>query len=195
MNPRLKSVQKLSLATDLWQVCSVMKNPWANLSLTVAALLWSSCAYNQQRLVLDPVGPSPQASGTGTTGALVVFSAYEVTAPGVGDFEHRHHYSDYRILSENGKTLQTVHNDCGTVMREAARVQLPAGKYRVAASSNGYGTVIVPVVIATNRTTVLHLEGGYSWPTDTMFNQANSVRLPDGEVVGWRASADNERAP
>jgi hypothetical protein len=165
-----------------------MKNLWTYLSLTGAALLWSSCAYNQHSLVLNPVGPSPQVSGNSTTGTLVVFSAYEVTSPGVGDFEHRHHYSDYKILSEDGKPVQTVHNDIGTVVKEASRVQLPAGKYRVAANSNGYGTVIVPVVIATNRTTVLHLEGGYSWPSDTAFNQANSVRLPDGEIVGWRAT-------
>ena len=67
-------------------------------------------------------------------------------------------------------------------------MRLPAGKYRVAASSNGYGTVIVPVVIANNRMTVLHLEGGYSWPNETAFNEANSVRLPDGEIVGRRAA-------
>jgi hypothetical protein len=156
--------------------------------LLTAAALWSGCAFGPHGMVLEPVGPSPLASGSSTTGTLVVFSAYEVTAPGIGDFEHRKHYSDYRILSEDGKPLQTVHNDTGTEVKEAARVQLPAGKYRVAASSNGYGTVIVPVVIATNRTTVVHLDGSDSWASDAALNQANSVRLPDGELVGWRAT-------
>jgi hypothetical protein len=164
-----------------------MKNLCAYLVLTSATLFWSGCA-NQHRLVLNTVGPAPQISGTGVTGTLVVFSAYAVTSPGVGDFEHRHHYSDYEILSEDGNILQTVHNDRGTVMKEVSRVQLPAGKYRIVANANGYGTVIVPVVIATNQTTLLHLEGGYSWPSDAALNQANSVRLPDGEIVGWRAS-------
>jgi hypothetical protein len=156
--------------------------------LLAAAALWSGCAAGPHGMVLEPVGPSPQASGSTTTGTLVVYSAYEVTAPGIGDFEHRHHYSDYRILSEDGKLLQTVHNDIGTEVKEATHVQLPPGKYRVAANSNGYGTVIVPVVIAMNRTTVVHLVGGYSWASDAGLNQADSVRLPDGEIVGWRAT-------
>jgi hypothetical protein len=164
-----------------------MKNYYTVVLLT-AATLWAGCAFGPRGMVLEPVGPSPQALGIGTNGTLVVFSAYEVTAPGIGDYEHRHHYSDYRILSEDGKPLQTVRNDTGTEVREAARVQLPPGKYRVAASSNGYGTVIVPVVIAASRTTVVHLEGGYSWPSDAALSQANSVRLPDGEIVGWRAT-------
>jgi hypothetical protein len=187
MNGRLKSIQKLSAQADLWHVHGVMKTYYTVVFLT-AATLWSGCAFGPREMVLEPVGPLPQASGSGTNGTLVVFSAYEVTAPGIGDFEHRHHYSDYKILSEDGKPLQTVHNDIGTEVKEATRVQLPAGKYRVAASSNGYGTVIVPVVIVTDRTTVLHLEGGYSWPSDAGLNQANSVRLPDGEIVGWRAT-------
>jgi hypothetical protein len=156
--------------------------------LLTAATLWSGCAFGPHGMVLEPVGPSPEASGSSTTGTLVVFSAYEVTAPGIGDFEHRHHYSDYRILSEDGKPLQTVRNDIGTEVKQAARVQLPAGRYRVAASSNGYGTVIVPVVIATNRTTAVHLEGGSSWVSDAALNQTNFVRLPDGELVGWRVA-------
>src|SRR5580658_5596942 len=153
-------------------------------ALLTAATLWSGCAFGPHGMVLEPVGPSPEASGSTTTGTLVVYSAFEVTAPGIGDFEHRHHYSDYRILSEDGKPLQTVHNDVGTEVRKAARVQLPPGKYRVAASSNGYGTVIVPVVIATNRTTVVHLEGGNSWASEAGLNPADSVRLPEGEIVG-----------
>jgi hypothetical protein len=80
-----------------------------------------------------------------------------------------------------------VHNDIGTDVREATRVQLPPGKYRVAASSNGYGTVIVPVVIAANRTTAVHLDGSSSWASNAALNGANSVRLPDGEIVGLRA--------
>jgi hypothetical protein len=187
MNSKLKFVQKLSLAADIWQIDFVMKKLCAYLFLTGATLAWSSCAYNLHGLALDPVGPSPYVSGTSTTGTLVVFSAFDVTSQSIGDHEHRRHYSDYKILSEDGKLLQRVHNDSGTVMREATRVQLSPGKYRVAASSNGFGTVTVPVVIAANRTTMLHLEGGYSWPSDDAFSQTNSVRLPDGQIVGWRA--------
>jgi hypothetical protein len=156
--------------------------------LLAAAALWSGCAVGPHGMVLEPVGPSPEASGSATTGTLAVYSAYEVTAPGIGDYEHRQHYTDYKILSEEGKLLQTVHNDVGTEVRKVARVQLPPGKYRVAASSNGYGTVIVPVVVATNRTTVVHLEGGGLWASEAGLNRADSVRLPGGEIVGWRAT-------
>jgi hypothetical protein len=188
MNSELKSIQKLSLVADLWQIGGVMKTLYAYLVLTGAALLCSSCAYNQHGVVLNSVGPSPYVSGTSTTGTLMVFSAFSVTSPGIGDFEHRQHYSDYKILSDDGKPLQTVHNDVGTVTKEATRVQLAPGKYRVSANSNGFGTVTVPVIIAANQTTILHLEGGYLWPKDAAPDLSNSVRLPDGEIVGWRAT-------
>ncbi len=149
-------------------------------ALLTAATLWSGCAFSQRGMVLEPVGPSPEASGTSTAGTLVVFSAFDVTAPGIGDFEHRHHYSDYKILSEDGTLLQAVplNDRVGTVVKEATRVQLPPGKYRVAASSNGYETVIVPVVIAMNRTTMVHLDGGYSWASWTRPTQPGELRAP-----------------
>src|SRR5579862_132750 len=99
MNPVLKFVQKLSLAADIWQIDSAMKTLCTYLFLTGTTLLWSGCACNQHGLALDPVGPSPYVSGTSTTGTLMVFSAFDVTSESIGDHEHRHHYSDYKILS------------------------------------------------------------------------------------------------
>jgi len=156
--------------------------------LLTAATLWSSCASGQHGLTLNPVGPPPvQASAPSDNGTLVVFSAFEVTAVTPGDYEHRRHYSDYKIFSPDGKLLQIVHNDSNTVLREATRVKLPAGTYRVVARANGYGMVTVPVVIEKNEVTTVHLEGGGSWPNESAFTQANTVRLPDGQIVGWRA--------
>jgi len=164
--------------------------------LLTAATLWSGCAFGPRGMVLDPVGPSPSSVAENNgEGSLIVYTAYEVVGPGVGDYEHRRHYSDYKIDSEDGKLLQAVHNDVGTSLKEAARVKLPAGRYRVVANANGYGTVTVPVVVGSNRLTVVHLEGGASWPDMAADNQASAVRLPDGEIVGWRASAVSEHTP
>jgi len=161
-----------------------------------AATLLSGCASAQHGLTLNPVGPpSVQPTAANDTGTLVVFSAYDVTAAGVGDYEHRRHYSDYKIFSPDGKLLQTVHNDSNTVLREATRVKLPAGTYRVVAKANGYGMVTVPVVIEKNEVTTVHLEGGGSWPNESAFTQANAVRLPDGQIVGWRAPEENQHTP
>jgi hypothetical protein len=164
--------------------------------LLTAATLWSGCAFGPRDMVLEPVGPSPApvAENNGE-GSLVVYTAYDVNAPGIGDYEHRHHYTDYKILTEDGKPLQTVHNDIGTSVRQAAQVDLPAGTYRVVANANGYGTVTVPVVIGPNRLTVVHLEGGASWPEMAANDQASAVRFPDGEIVGWRAPAAGYQIP
>lgn len=195
MNARLKFIQKLCIGANLWQLCSVMKTCYAVVLLT-AATLWSGCAFGPRDMVLEPVGPSPTSvAGNNGEGSLVVYTAYDVNAPGLGDYEHRHHYTDYKILTDDGKLRQTVHNDIGTSVRQAAQVNLPAGTYRVVANANGYGTVTVPVVIGPNRLTVVHLEGGASWPDMNTDNQASAVRLPDGEIVGWRASTESTRTP
>jgi len=67
---------------------------------------------------------------------------------------------------------------------------LQPGKYEVVARANGYGEVTVPVVVEAQRTTVLHLEGGAPWHPRPAFDPDNSVSLPDGRVIGWKAVAD-----
>lgn len=194
MNAKLKFLQKLCTGANLWQHGSVMKTYYTVVILT-AASLWCGCAVGPRGMVLEPVGPSPApvAENNGE-GSLVVYTAYEVNSIGIGDYEERRHYSDYKILTDDGKFLRTVHNDVGAI-RQATDVTLPAGKYRVVANANGYGTVTVPVVIGSNRQTVVHLEGGTSWSNMAANDQASAVRLPDGEIVGWRAPAENTPSP
>jgi hypothetical protein len=43
-------------------------------------------------------------------------------------------------------------------------------------------------MIVAQQNTILHLEGGGSWPDESAFNQTNAVRLPDGLIVGWKAA-------
>jgi hypothetical protein len=159
-----------------------------------SALLWG-CASHAPELVLDPVGPPPFASaGVGSTGMLMVYSAFEQGAEFNSPY-YRRQYTDYKILSADGKLLQAVHTDNGTLIEAPKRVQLPVGPYRVAARANAYGEVIVPVVICANQVTRVHLEGSPAWPNGREIAKSNPVRLPDGEIAGWRASTTNPSKP
>jgi hypothetical protein len=162
------------------------------LMLIMAGAFVSSCATGRNGLALDTVGPplSQPTAVNSTNGTLVVYSAYEVNA----DFNSRDPYrpecSDYRILSNDGKLLQRIHNNSGNSLQNPVAVGLPPGKYRVCARASGYGYVTVPVIIEAQQTTVLHLEGGSSWPNESAFNQTNAVRLPDGQIIGWKAASN-----
>ena len=172
-----------------------MKSIFTFVVVTVG-LLPSGCAFHERGLVLDPVGPTPTQSATaGSKGSLVVYSAFDVHADFAGTDPDRHRHTDYRIFSEDGALLQVVHNDSGTMLEGPVEVELAVGTYRIAARSNGYGVVSLPLIIAPHQITTVHLEGGASWSNKQAFNQTNAVRLPDGEIVGWRASVQNPANP
>ncbi len=162
------------------------------LTLISAIAVLSGCATGKNGLALDPVGPSPDQPATvnSTNGTLLVYSAYDVNADFAGRDRRSPEYSDYKILTIDGNLLQKVHNNSGTILQEAVPVELSPGKYHVMAHSNGYGYLVVPVVIAAGQTTTLHLEGDGFWPNESAFNQTNAVRLPDGVVIGWKAATN-----
>jgi hypothetical protein len=156
-------------------------------SLLVAAALVTGCVSQQRGLVLDPIGPpNPQSAGAGLNGTLVVFSAFDPHAD-FNDLPYLRHYTDYKITCQDGKIVQTVHNDNGTLLESPKSVRLAVGAYCVVARANGYGVVTVPVIIRANQVTTVHLEGGTSWPNNAALLGSNPVRLPGGEVAGWRA--------
>ena len=158
-------------------------------NLIVAGVLLAGCATGKSGITLDTAGPVPAqpAAVSSTNGTLMVYSAYEVNADFNSRDPYRPEYSDYRIFNTNGKLLQRVHNNSGTILQDPVSVELPPGKYRVFARANGYGYVTVPAIIEPEQSTILHLEGDVSWPGVAGFNLTNAVRLPDGQVVGWRA--------
>jgi hypothetical protein len=164
-------------------------------SLALAVALAAGCVSRQTGLVLDPIGPpSPQSAGAGPNGTLVVFSAFDPHAD-FNDLPYLRHYTDYKITYQDGKPVQTVHNDSPPLLEGPRRVQLPVGAYNVVARANGYGVVTVPVVIRPGQVTTVHLEGGSSWQSRSQLGQSNPVRLPDGEIAGWRASPDSPSKP
>ncbi|HWH70085.1 MAG TPA: hypothetical protein VNT26_11920 [Candidatus Sulfotelmatobacter sp.] len=154
-------------------------------------LLLAGCASNKPELALAPVGPPAFGAAPGQpNGSLVVFSAYDSLAH-FSSLPGRLFYTDYNIYSADGKLLQRVHNDNGSSMEGPRKVHLPPGQYRVMARANGYGQVSVPVVIGAHQVTTVHLEGDGRWRGNQPGTPTNPVRLPDGQIVGWRAEAQD----
>ncbi len=173
------------------KIADAMKVFFTSISILTVAVL-SGCATGKNGLVLDPVGPTPDqpAAVSSTNGMLVVYSAYEVNAEFYARDPNNPEYSDYKIFTDDGRLLQKVHNNDGTILQGPVSVELPSGKYRIKAQSNGYGYLSVPIVIVAQQNTILHLEGGGFWPNESAFNQTNAVRLPDGVVIGWKATTN-----
>jgi hypothetical protein len=160
-----------------------------------AAALLAGCVSHPRAVVLDPIGPpSLPAAPAGSTGTLVVYSAFDTR----GDFNrlpYLRQYTDYQLLGEDGTLRQTVHNSNGLLVEAPKRLELPAGAYRVVAHANGFGLVTVPVVIRARQVTTVHLEGGAAWPNNAALLRSNPVRLPDGEIAGWRADTELPNPP
>jgi hypothetical protein len=183
--PDVKFYSETFTRKKVMPLISCMKNI-SKLCMMAVGTLLMGCATGKAELVLDSVGPStvPAALAPVRTGTLSVYSAFDVNADFNSRDPDRAEYSNYRIYSPDGKLLERVQNDNGSNFGSPAAVTLAPGKYRVVARANGYGTVTVPVVVAANHVTTVHLEGGGS--DETADNQNNTVRLPDGNVVGWR---------
>jgi hypothetical protein len=155
----------------------------------LSLLAGSGCAFHQRNVVLDPIGPAPGVvASAASPGTLVVFSAF-TPEPDMHNSPYRRRYSDYRVLSaDSTQQVQTVHNDRGVQIGGPQKVSLPAGEYCVEARANGYDDVTVPVLIRAAETTTVHLEGSVWWPRSSQIFTSNPVRLPGGEIAGWRAS-------
>ena len=162
-------------------------------SLSVLAwLAFAGCA-SQPRIAIDqPVGPSrPHFNSQKGEGALVVYSAPEITDPAQAYFPT---HSPYAIYALDGKLLEKVDNRTGSFDQEPVAVQLPAGEYRVRARARNLGQVQLPVVIEENRTTVVHLDGRMRWDPALRVGE-KPVRLPDGQIVGESAQNTASTVP
>ena len=159
-----------------------MKN--LKLWLCVGSLsLISACA--SPYAPLPPVGPAPTASAYTASGpgTLVVYSAASCFN-NLYTFDH----SGYMVYGNDGKLVKWVPNfiEGDLTVEPPTRVHLPAGSYKVKAEGGRYGWVVVPVVIKNGQTTPLYLDGERH-SLDALANQNNTVRLPDGEIIGWAA--------
>ena len=79
-------------------------------ALPIALFAGCSHANLNHPIVLDRLGPVA-VKGADGAGSLLVFSAPSVEMPDNTLATRRVHYTDYKIFSDNGQLLQTVHND------------------------------------------------------------------------------------
>lgn len=161
-----------------------------NILLIITGALLVGCVSSPSGLILNTVGPAPGqiVIANSNSGTLKVFSAHKVNADFNSPDPYRREYSDYRILDSNKKLVKWVHNVTNDMLQEPVDVKLTAGKYFVVARSNGYGIVTIPTIIAAGQNTTLHLDGGNDLTDGPASNANNTVRLPDGEIVGCSAS-------
>jgi hypothetical protein len=134
--------------------------------------------------VVGPVGPQPlTADALAPEGYLKVYTATEDHDDG-----HIHYYphTGYTIYLEDGKTIvKNVPNAIGIHDEDPSLVQLPVGKYLVLAEAEHYGMVKIAAVIEPGQLTKIDLQ--YDWKQrKPPGNAADWVRLPNGQIVGWR---------
>ncbi len=175
-----------------------------NAILAAGTLVWlAGCATPSKVTVFEPVGPAPTGqAAVGREGSLQVYSAREEYEPvninGAvwAENEYSSHlpyeraHTPYSIYTANGKVFEKVRNSRGINDDLPTVVNLPAGSYKIVAETREKGSPVlveIPVVIEGGQTTTVHL--GYGWQPPTQAANENSwVRLPDGRIVGWRAS-------
>jgi hypothetical protein len=149
-----------------------------------AVVVMAGCATRAPLLVQNPVGPRPSFPAR-RTGDLVVYSA--TYTPTVEEGEYPVH-TNYIIATPDDKVLERVSNRAGPFEAYPATVALPSGEYHVRAQYDRGGFVVVPVVIVPGKTTIVDLNGGALPPG--IDAAKDMVRLPDGHVVGWRATSE-----
>ena len=147
-------------------------------------LITGLAACKTERVMLEAVGPaSPSAHRDDGPGRLIVYTAREQSEQAYVSYFH---YSSYSIFTPEGKLYAFVRNHQGVGDEPPQRVALPSGSYVVTGMAQGLGTVSAPVVVQAFKTTELHLESGWK-PDPTYEHQADLVRLPNGQIAGWRA--------
>ncbi len=171
-----------------------MKAPENFLGLGIIAALLSGCLQAPTHAVLERVSPPTAAAVPAEKGTLMVFSAFETGLPSPNEIDSDiNHYSDYEVRKECGTLVAKVKNRSGALGAGPATIELPPGSYELIAETNGYSRVAIPISIARGQMTAIHLEGGGMPPRQSEFSETFLVRIPNGRVVGWCATAPMNR--
>ncbi len=161
----------------------------ASLSSVLGVLsLMTVCCAPGPPVVLEPVGPTPQGKAT-ANGILKIYTPTEE----LGN-EGPVCFTGYRIYSSDGSLFKNVRTNgrISIASEEPTAVMLPEGTYLVEARAEKFPVVKVPVVIEDGRLTVVHLQ----WQSSRSLprsDESHWVKLPDGQVVGWRAHLGSRR--
>lgn len=147
-------------------------------------LLLAGCSSTP--VALGPVGPDPFGGQyMAADGRLQVFSRMAGRTEGNNPTWYQH--AGYSIYDLQGKLVKHVENSTGKYEEAPQLVALPAGKYFVKARAQGYLNVKVPVTISRGQITKVHLDDRWARPANV--SKDALVSLPDGNPVGWRATA------
>ena len=158
------------------------------LSLFSALLLLTSCSHVSPTTVTSAVVGPPPPAVAGPAGTLMVYTAAPKKQP-AGAIEGFPVHSDYELRNRAGQELRVVRNRAGAFGDKPALVSLPVGNYQItAAAGKKHKPVTLEVVIVANQTTAVHLDGDKSWPVGVTDPEQQLVRLPTGEIIGWRAT-------
>ena len=150
------------------------------------------CATNVQTTLREPIGPSSHALVGGSTGGcLVVYSRWDPALHMDYDCVAR---APYDVYAPDGKLVTHVFNDAGGYDRDPVQLSLPAGEYKVSSFVPIDGQTIVPVVIVPGQTTMVYLDGSGN-RLRKLAPAGSLLRLPDGDVAGWRAGGGPSQKP
>lgn len=162
----------------------------ASSSLTSALIAFGLTGCNTfHYTTLPAVGPDPTAQTEGHRhGRLEVYTAYANTASGQPTPQPT--YTDYTIYLNDSWFCERVHNSRNGDKARPKPVMLPPGTYNVSAqgkdANGGTFNLVIPAVIEAGRATTMYLDG--EWRPRDLGANAQLVRLPSGEPVGWSAS-------
>ncbi len=153
-------------------------------TLLLLPLFLAGCATTPPLVMSGSVGPAPRVEAVSEKqGTLVVYSVWDIFPGGDSDYHYREDY----VLSWPGDAhVRTVRNHAGTFEEGPVSVSLPPGRYQIRARAAGYGKVTANVVIEAGRTTIVWLDG--TGPKDAVAPTAAQVRLPNGQMIGWRVT-------
>jgi hypothetical protein len=174
------------------------------LAVTGVVLCVAGCASTPKSALVQPVGPTPAAGPSGPTyGWLQVYSAREPAESDPNRAEwlldestyvnddswHEPAHTDYTVYSQNDRLVERVRNNKQPEDAHPALVALPPGIYKIQAQAEEGAEentdLIIPVLIEHGKTTVVHLEG--NWKPAGSYSNSDVVRLPNGQIAGWRA--------
>jgi len=150
-------------------------------------LLLPACSSPPKQAVVQPVGPAPQINTRPeNAGYLVVFSAWSHFV----DQGSTGHHSRYTVSADDASASKVIINHADRFDEGPIRLALAPGSYHVSARSAHFGRVNVPVIIKERQTTFVYLDGA-AHPEASSAQQTSTVRLPNGEIVGWSGTVAN----
>ncbi len=157
---------------------------WAAMALIAAA---AGCATQRADLVLDtPAGPYLATGGQPAgQGSILVYPMMEPTT--FPEYPFYNHYTAFTIYDANGALVKVVPSTRDSLYPAPNPVQLPAGRYRIVAKTPKLGLISIPVVVKGDQNTILFLDGK-DHPEAASADPARALRLPTGQIYGWRAT-------